>query len=246
MVDFTEPYFEADQGVLVQAGTEVATVEDARALQWGVQSGTTGLDYANGGRTGYFSSLAWAPDGRLFLSYWDGSNTMPHVSIRSGTAWARHAADYEAAIERAGGIDFQILGIGKTGHIGFNEPGSGPDTRTRLVTLDTITRKDAAADFFFDYSSVGIPAAPNGAGTRGLKLQANLTNGIFSGMSVSPTGQNFTGDYRLTASVVLLEEVVVTGTAGKQERRARQHEWVVPALALAFLVSFLTRMFGGP
>ena len=36
-------------------------------------------------------------------------------------------------IERAGGIDFQILGIGKTGHIGFNEPGSGAESRTRLV-----------------------------------------------------------------------------------------------------------------
>jgi polar amino acid transport system substrate-binding protein len=46
VVDFTEPYFESDQGMLVMAGTEVATVEDAKALQWGVQSGTTGLDYA--------------------------------------------------------------------------------------------------------------------------------------------------------------------------------------------------------
>jgi glucosamine-6-phosphate deaminase len=55
---------------------------------------------------------------------------------------------YEAEIERAGGIDFQILGIGKTGHIGFNEPGSGADSRTRLVHLDAVTRRDAAADFF--------------------------------------------------------------------------------------------------
>jgi glucosamine-6-phosphate deaminase len=55
---------------------------------------------------------------------------------------------YEDAIADAGGIDFQILGIGKTGHIGFNEPGSGMDSRTRLVTLDAITRRDAAADFF--------------------------------------------------------------------------------------------------
>jgi polar amino acid transport system substrate-binding protein len=47
VVDFTEPYFEADQGVLVQAGTKVDTVEEAKALQWGVQSGTTGLDYVN-------------------------------------------------------------------------------------------------------------------------------------------------------------------------------------------------------
>lgn len=56
--------------------------------------------------------------------------------------------DYEAAIARAGGIDFQILGVGKTGHIGFNEPGSGVDSRTRLVHLDAVTRRDAAADFF--------------------------------------------------------------------------------------------------
>ena len=55
---------------------------------------------------------------------------------------------YEDAIERAGGIDFQILGIGKTGHIGFNEPGSGAESRTRLVHLDAVTRLDAAADFF--------------------------------------------------------------------------------------------------
>src|SRR4051812_12004205 len=58
------------------------------------------------------------------------------------------ANDYEAEIRRAGGIDFQILGIGKTGHIGFNEPGSGAESRTRLVTLDAVTRLDAAADFF--------------------------------------------------------------------------------------------------
>jgi glucosamine-6-phosphate deaminase len=55
---------------------------------------------------------------------------------------------YEDEIRRAGGIDFQILGIGKTGHIGFNEPGSGMDSRTRMVTLDAVTRRDAAADFF--------------------------------------------------------------------------------------------------
>jgi glucosamine-6-phosphate deaminase len=59
-----------------------------------------------------------------------------------------HCAEYEEAIRRAGGIDFQILGVGRSGHIGFNEPGSGRSSRTRLIYLDTITRKDAAADFF--------------------------------------------------------------------------------------------------
>jgi glucosamine-6-phosphate deaminase len=55
---------------------------------------------------------------------------------------------YEEKIRAAGGIDLQILGIGRTGHIGFNEPGSGAESRTRLVTLDLITRQDTAADFF--------------------------------------------------------------------------------------------------
>ena len=55
---------------------------------------------------------------------------------------------YEDAIRAAGGIDLQILGIGRTGHIGFNEPGSGAESRTRVITLDLVTRKDTAADFF--------------------------------------------------------------------------------------------------
>ena len=58
-----------------------------------------------------------------------------------------HCASYEAMIEAAGGIDLQVLGIGRTGHIGFNEPGSPRRSRTRRVTLDPITRRDASADF---------------------------------------------------------------------------------------------------
>jgi glucosamine-6-phosphate deaminase len=75
-----------------------------------------------------------------------------NVHIPDGTISRERVEDfcrrYEDAITDAGGIDFQILGIGKTGHIGFNEPGSGADSRTRPVTLDAITRRDAAADFF--------------------------------------------------------------------------------------------------
>jgi glucosamine-6-phosphate deaminase len=55
--------------------------------------------------------------------------------------------EYEKKIERLGGLDMQILGIGRTGHIGFNEPGSAPNSGTRLVTLDDLTRRDAAKDF---------------------------------------------------------------------------------------------------
>jgi glucosamine-6-phosphate deaminase len=55
--------------------------------------------------------------------------------------------DYERRITEAGGLDLQILGIGRTGHIGFNEPGSAPNSGTRLVTLDDLTRRDASRDF---------------------------------------------------------------------------------------------------
>ncbi len=58
-----------------------------------------------------------------------------------------HCAAYEERIRAAGGIDFQILGIGRTGHIGFNEPGSSRRSVTRLVALDPLTRRDAASDF---------------------------------------------------------------------------------------------------
>jgi glucosamine-6-phosphate deaminase len=76
-----------------------------------------------------------------------GNVYLPPGNVPRGEVDAA-CATYEEAIEEAGGIDFQILGIGRTGHIGFNEPGSGIDSRTRRIAIDTITRRDAAADFF--------------------------------------------------------------------------------------------------
>ena len=60
--------------------------------------------------------------------------------------------EYERKIREAGGLDYQILGIGRTGHVGFNEPGSPRDSRTRLITLDRVTRMDAASDFFGEWN----------------------------------------------------------------------------------------------
>ncbi len=67
------------------------------------------------------------------------------IELKDVAAFCR---EYEKKIEAAGGIDLQLLGIGRTGHVGFNEPGSPPDSRTRLITLDKLTRRDAASDFF--------------------------------------------------------------------------------------------------
>ncbi len=71
---------------------------------------------------------------------------------------------YESAIEAAGGIDIQILGVGRTGHIGFNEPGSSRESNTRMITLDPVTRRDAAADFFGE-ENVPRQAITMGVGT---------------------------------------------------------------------------------
>jgi glucosamine-6-phosphate deaminase len=71
------------------------------------------------------------PDGTVPLEYVDA-----------------HCEHYESAIASAGGIDILLLGIGRNGHIGFNEPFSQRNSRTRLVTLDSLTRKGASSDFF--------------------------------------------------------------------------------------------------
>lgn len=107
-------------------------------------------------------------------SYWHfmHSNLFDHIDIRpenihlpSGTVSEAdipaHCAAYEQAIADAGGIDQQILGIGRTGHIGFNEPGSPKDSLTRAIHLDEITREDAAPAFG------GIGNVPTSAITMG-------------------------------------------------------------------------------
>ena len=91
-----------------------------------------------------------------------------NINIPDGTvpraevfAWCR---TYEEKIRAAGGLDVQILGIGRTGHIGFNEPGSGRDSLTRIVTLDALTRRDAARDFLGE-ANVPRHAITMGVGT---------------------------------------------------------------------------------
>ena len=73
-------------------------------------------------------------------------------------------ADYEAAIEAAGGVDLQILGIGRTGHIGFNEPGSSFASLTRVKTLTEQTRRDNAR-FFASPEDVPQHCITQGLGT---------------------------------------------------------------------------------
>jgi glucosamine-6-phosphate deaminase len=93
-------------------------------------------------------------------SYWHfmEENLFKHVDIKKENCFVPHGGipqemvkmhcqDYEKRIEEFGGIDFQLLGIGRNGHIGFNEPGSHVSSVTRLITLDHLTRFDAAYEF---------------------------------------------------------------------------------------------------
>lgn len=91
-----------------------------------------------------------------------------NINIPDGTIDKKEVSTYcnlyENKIKEVGGIDLQILGIGRTGHIGFNEPGSGINSRTRMITLDHITITDAASNFF-GYENVPIKAITMGIKT---------------------------------------------------------------------------------
>ncbi len=94
------------------------------------------------------------PDDQIFIPLGD----LPPEEIEAHCAW------YEERIRTVGGIGIQLLGVGRTGHIGFNEPGSLPGTRTRLIRLDEITRNDAASDFYGE-ENVPVEAVTMGVGT---------------------------------------------------------------------------------
>jgi glucosamine-6-phosphate deaminase len=119
--------------------------------------------------------LPMEPDDDHSYRRWMDETFFQHVNIRpenihvpDGTIGAAdvddYCARYEQLIRRAGGIDLQILGIGRSGHIGFNEPGSTRHSRTRRITLDPVTRRDAASSFFGE-ENVPHQAITMGVGT---------------------------------------------------------------------------------
>lgn len=89
-----------------------------------------------------------------------------NIHIPDGTLAREDVYDfcqkYEEKIDALGGLDIQILGIGRTGHVGFNEPGSSINSKTRLIALDSLTILDAASGFF------GVENVPRRAITMGV------------------------------------------------------------------------------
>ena len=110
-----------------------------------------------------------------------------------------YCLNYEQKIKDVGGIDFQLLGIGRTGHIGFNEPGSHYNSGTRVITLDHITRVDAAPAF------LGIGNVPRRAITMGISTVQNARRIVLLGW-----GQNKAGIIKKTVEGEISSEVPAT------------------------------------
>ncbi|MCL4115253.1 UNVERIFIED_CONTAM: hypothetical protein GTU68_047946 [Idotea baltica] len=102
-----------------------------------------------------------------------------NIHIPDGTVAPEFVIDYclayEKAIKKFGGLDFQLLGIGRTGHVGFNEPGSHFNSGTRVITLDHITKVDAAPAF------LGIDNVPRKAITMGISTVMNAKRLVLLG-----------------------------------------------------------------
>ena len=146
-----------------------------------------------------------------------GAVRVPDGSLEGiETAGAR----YEAAIEAAGGIDLQVLGIGTDGHIGFNEPGSSFASLTRVKTLTEQTRHDNAR-FFDSAGEVPMHCVTQGLGTilraRHLLLlafgeskAAALANAVEGALSASVPASAIQLHPRVT---VLVDEAAASGLA---------------------------------
>ena len=107
---------------------------------------------------------------RTFMNHhlFDAINLAPsHIHFLNGAAEDLDAEcdRYEAAIQAAGGIDLQLLGIGRNGHIGFNEPGDELTARTHRVRLAESTRRDNSPLFGGDADQVPREALSMGMGT---------------------------------------------------------------------------------
>lgn len=99
--------------------------------------------------------------------YFMNSNLFDHIDMdKDNTHFPPESdfAHYDDEIEKAGGVDLQILGIGRDGHIGFNEPGTAFDSKTHVAALKETTIKDNSR-FFKDISLVPTSAVTMGLGT---------------------------------------------------------------------------------
>ena len=130
-----------------------------------------GLDFSKVRTFNLDEYVGLSPDHPMSYHHFMCKNLFDHINIAKKNVHVPNglAKDipafcekYETQIRKAGGIDIQVLGIGSDGHIGFNEPTSSLQSRTRIKTLDDQTREDNAR--FFD----SIEAVPHHCITMGI------------------------------------------------------------------------------
>ncbi|MEM9372129.1 MAG: glucosamine-6-phosphate deaminase [Planctomycetota bacterium] len=137
---------------------------------------------------------------------------------------------YEKAIRDAGGLDLQLLGIGRTGHVGFNEPGSPRDSRTRLITLDKVTRMDAASDFFGEWN------VPHQAITMGVGTILDAKRVVLIGF----------GEHKAPVVRSAVEGPITNTIAASFLQEHRNARFVLDEAAAAELTRFKTPWLLGP
>ena len=143
----------------------------------------------------------------------------------------QYCIDYEMKIKSYGGLDFQLLGIGRTGHIGFNEPGSHVNSGTRSITLDHLTRMDAASSF------LGIDNVPRKAITMGIGTVRNAKRIVLLGWGISKAGiikKTIEGEISARVPATYLQEhnntTFVLDTEASSELTRVKTPWLVKSV----------------
>lgn len=162
------------------------------------------------------------------------SNT--HLPNGAAPDLAEEALEYEALIKVAGGVDVQLLGLGSTGHIGFNEPLSALMSRTRQKALTETTRRQNAPMFGGDVDAVPRRALTMGVGTilEAREIVMVVTGGHKADILAQATEGPITSMVSATAlqlhprCVVIVDEAAAGRLQGREYYRWQFHnepEW---------------------
>ncbi|MEP2238109.1 MAG: glucosamine-6-phosphate deaminase [Maribacter sp.] len=157
-----------------------------------------------------------------------------NIHIPDGTVSSKetiaYCLSYDRKIKEYGGLDFQLLGIGRTGHVGFNEPGSHFNSGTRVITLDHITRVDAAPAF------LGIANVPRKAITMGIATVRKAKRIVLLGWGENKAGiikKTIEGDISSHVPATYLQEhdncTFVLDTGAGSQLTKNKTPWLVDA-----------------
>ena len=196
-----------------------------------------GLDFSKVTTFNLDEYLGVPPTHDQSYNYFMHENLFKHINIDASRIFIpngmaedvdRHCQWYEEQIEKAGGIDLQLLGIGSDGHIAFNDPGSSLGSRTRLKTLAEFTIRDNAR-FFDREENVPRFAITMGVGTI---LEAREILLIANGEKKAKVCAEFIEGpvtARITASTLQLHPravVALDKAAASKLKQADYYRWV--------------------